>query len=158
MGVLWMRWRRLRRCIDAGVIPPSLGYLSNLYWLDILENQLSGSNPYSTFTSPGLDMLKHAKHLVKKRAWRLLRCGRLVWRSVAGLRLENVKASEVHTFLQHLVTFGIAKADDFDLYWKLVVGPAWRKQMPKLVVSLGLGDKMPGIFLILHSVFGVYLI
>ncbi|GKA82335.1 FRIGIDA-like protein 4a [Tanacetum coccineum] len=81
-----------------------------------------------------------------------------IWRSVAGLRLENVKASEVHTFLQHLVTFGIAKAEDFDLYWKLVVGPAWRKQMPKLAVSLGLGDKMPGIFLILHRVFGVYLI
>ncbi|GKB82192.1 DIE2/ALG10 family protein [Tanacetum coccineum] len=43
----------------------------------------------------------------------------------------------------HLVTFGIAKDEDFDLYWKLVVGSAWRKQMPKLAVSLGLGDKMP---------------
>ncbi|KAL9401503.1 hypothetical protein Peur_005352 [Populus x canadensis] len=57
--------------------------------------------------------------------------------------IENVKTPDVHTFLQHLVTFGIVKKDDVDLYRKLVVGSAWRKQMPKLAVSLGLGDKMP---------------
>ncbi|GMH08433.1 hypothetical protein Nepgr_010273 [Nepenthes gracilis] len=57
--------------------------------------------------------------------------------------IENVKTPDVHTFLQHLVTFGIVKEEDFDLYRKLVVGSAWRKQMPKLAVSLGLGDKMP---------------
>lgn len=62
-------------------------------------------------------------------------------------RIENVKTPDVHTFLQHLVTFGIVKEEDVDLYRKLVVGSAWRKQMPKLAVSLGLGDKMPGIFL-----------
>jgi hypothetical protein len=60
--------------------------------------------------------------------------------------IENVKTPDVHTFLQHLVTFGIVKKDDVDLYRKLVVGSAWRKQMPKLAVSLGLGDKMPGMF------------
>ncbi|KAJ6430064.1 hypothetical protein OIU84_021465 [Salix udensis] len=53
--------------------------------------------------------------------------------------IENVKTPDVHTFLQHLVTFGIVKKDDVDLYRKLVVGSAWRKQMPKLAVSLGLG-------------------
>ncbi|KAJ9154301.1 hypothetical protein P3X46_027653 [Hevea brasiliensis] len=57
--------------------------------------------------------------------------------------IENVKTPDVHTFLQHLVTFGIVKKEDVDLYRKLVVGSAWRKQMPKLAVSLGLGDKMP---------------
>ncbi|KAG5219261.1 hypothetical protein OIU77_011751 [Salix suchowensis] len=57
--------------------------------------------------------------------------------------IENVKTPDVHTFLQHLVTFGIVKKDDVDLYRKLVVGSAWRKQMPKLALSLGLGDKMP---------------
>ena len=56
--------------------------------------------------------------------------------------IENVKTPDVHTFLQHLVTFGIVKEEDVDLYRKLVVGSAWRKQMPKLAVSLGLGDKM----------------
>ncbi|EYU45654.1 hypothetical protein ABFS82_14G017100 [Erythranthe guttata] len=57
--------------------------------------------------------------------------------------IENVKTPDVHTFLQHLVTFGIVKDDDVDLYRKLVVASAWRKQMPKLAVSLGLADKMP---------------
>ncbi|KAG5560158.1 hypothetical protein RHGRI_003443 [Rhododendron griersonianum] len=57
--------------------------------------------------------------------------------------IENVKTPDVHTFLQHLITFGIVKKEDIDLYRKLVVGSAWRRQMPKLAVSLGLGDKMP---------------
>ncbi|XP_002517136.2 FRIGIDA-like protein 4a [Ricinus communis] len=57
--------------------------------------------------------------------------------------IENVKTPDVHTFLQHLVTFGIVKKEDVDLYRKLVVASAWRKQMPKLALSLGLGDKMP---------------
>ncbi|XP_057958156.1 FRIGIDA-like protein 4a [Malania oleifera] len=56
--------------------------------------------------------------------------------------IENVKTPDVHTFLQHLVTFGIVKKEDVDLYRKLVVGSAWRKQMPKLAVALGLGEKM----------------
>lgn len=57
--------------------------------------------------------------------------------------IENVKTPDVHTFLQHLVTFGVVKEEDVDLYRKLVVGSAWRKHMPKLALSLGLGDKMP---------------
>ncbi|KAK5804973.1 Protein FRIGIDA -like protein [Gossypium arboreum] len=57
--------------------------------------------------------------------------------------IENVKTPDVHTFLQHLVTFGIVKKEDLELYRKLVVASAWRKQMPKLAVSLGLGDQMP---------------
>ncbi|KAK4478097.1 hypothetical protein RD792_017362 [Penstemon davidsonii] len=57
--------------------------------------------------------------------------------------IENVKTPDVHTFLQHLVTFGIVKEEDVDLYRKLVVASAWRKQMPKLAVSVGLADKMP---------------
>lgn len=67
--------------------------------------------------------------------------------------IENVKTPDVHTFLQHLVTFGIVKKEDVDLYRKLVVGSAWRKQMPKLAVSLGLGDKMPGMICLLPFIF-----
>ncbi|XP_057486621.1 leucine-rich repeat receptor protein kinase HPCA1-like [Actinidia eriantha] len=46
----------------TGKIPASLGSLSKLYWLDLADNQLIGSIPVSTFTSPGLDLLKKAKH------------------------------------------------------------------------------------------------
>ncbi|XP_043693472.1 FRIGIDA-like protein 4a isoform X1 [Telopea speciosissima] len=56
--------------------------------------------------------------------------------------IENVKTPDVHTFLQHLVTFAVVSKRDAELYRKLVIGSAWRKQMPKLAVSLGLGDKM----------------
>lgn len=59
--------------------------------------------------------------------------------------IENVKTPDVHTFLQHLVTFGIVKKEDLQMYRKLVVGSAWRKQMPKLAVSLGLGGELPEI-------------
>ncbi|CAN7046919.1 unnamed protein product [Brassica oleracea var. botrytis] len=58
-------------------------------------------------------------------------------------RVEDVKTPDVHTFLQHLVMFGIFRSEDLGLYRKLVVGSAWRKQMPKLAVSVGLGDQMP---------------
>ncbi|XP_027363026.1 FRIGIDA-like protein 4a isoform X2 [Abrus precatorius] len=57
--------------------------------------------------------------------------------------IENVKTPDVHTFLQHLVTFGIVKEEDLDLYRKLVIASAWRKQMPKLALSLGLAHQMP---------------
>ncbi|GAB4847414.1 hypothetical protein Ancab_026471 [Ancistrocladus abbreviatus] len=46
----------------SGNIPPSIGKLSNLYWLDLTDNQLTGSIPVSNGTTPGLDMLLHAKH------------------------------------------------------------------------------------------------
>ena len=47
----------------TGRIPPSLGKLSNLYWLDLADNQLSGPLPVSSITTPGLDQLHKAKHL-----------------------------------------------------------------------------------------------
>ncbi|KAE9455852.1 hypothetical protein C3L33_12247, partial [Rhododendron williamsianum] len=47
----------------TGKIPASLGNLSKLYWLDLADNQLTGSLPISTSTTPGLDLLKKAKHL-----------------------------------------------------------------------------------------------
>ncbi|CAN1807895.1 FRIGIDA-like protein 4a [Linum perenne] len=78
---------------------------------------------------------------VKKRANQIAETWKRSLEERGGI--ENVKTPDVHTFLQHLVTFGIVKKEDFDLYRKLVVGSAWRKQMPKLAVSLGLGDEMP---------------
>lgn len=78
---------------------------------------------------------------VKKRAKEIAETWKASLEERGGI--ENVKTPDVHTFLQHLVTFGIVKKEDVNLYRKLVVGSAWRKQMPKLAVSLGLSDKMP---------------
>ncbi|XP_020398708.1 probable leucine-rich repeat receptor-like protein kinase At5g49770 [Zea mays] len=46
----------------TGTIPPTLGLLSNLFWLDLADNQLTGSIPVSTATTLGLDQLTHTKH------------------------------------------------------------------------------------------------
>ncbi|THU64851.1 hypothetical protein C4D60_Mb01t30810 [Musa balbisiana] len=46
----------------SGRIPASLGLLSNLYWLDLADNQLTGSLPVSTNSTPGLDLLVGTKH------------------------------------------------------------------------------------------------
>ncbi|RRT40667.1 hypothetical protein B296_00046776 [Ensete ventricosum] len=59
--------------------------------------------------------------------------------------VENTKPSDAHTFLQLVVTFGIVEKDDKALYQRLVVSFSWRKQMPKLAISLGLEDKMEDI-------------
>ncbi|XP_065036038.1 FRIGIDA-like protein 4a [Musa acuminata AAA Group] len=59
--------------------------------------------------------------------------------------IESVKPPDAHTFLQHLVTFGIVGKDDEELYQRLVVNFAWRRQMPKLAISLGLEDKMEDV-------------
>ncbi|KAL5541564.1 hypothetical protein UlMin_009274 [Ulmus minor] len=78
---------------------------------------------------------------VKERAKKIAETWKASLEERGGI--ENVKTPDVHTFLQHLVTFGIVKKEDVSLYRKLVVGSAWRKQMPKLAVSLGLSEKMP---------------
>ena len=50
----------------SGRVPPSIGNLSNLYWLDLTDNKLEGEIPVSDGNSPGLDMLVRAKHLYAK--------------------------------------------------------------------------------------------
>ena len=47
----------------SGQIPPSIGNLSRLLWLDLTDNQLNGPIPISHGITPGLDMLLNARHL-----------------------------------------------------------------------------------------------
>ena len=51
----------------TGSLPNELSLLSNLYWLDIAFNRLSGPLPYSSdgqsVNNVGLDNLTSAKHL-----------------------------------------------------------------------------------------------
>ncbi|XP_074568843.1 FRIGIDA-like protein 4a [Curcuma longa] len=69
------------------------------------------------------------------------------WKQSLELRggIESVKPPDAHTFLQLVVTFGIIEKDDKELYRRLVVTFAWRRQMPKLAISLGLEDKIEDI-------------
>ncbi|GKV52135.1 hypothetical protein SLEP1_g58727, partial [Rubroshorea leprosula] len=46
----------------TGQIPPSVGNLTNLSWLDLSDNQLGGSLPVSDGTTPGLDKLVKTLH------------------------------------------------------------------------------------------------
>nr|POE80143.1 putative leucine-rich repeat receptor-like protein kinase [Quercus suber] len=70
-----MNCRSLTNNSFNGPIPASIGSLSQLYWLDLANNQPEGHLLVSNATAPGLDMLLHAKHWVyasrqKKRAER----------------------------------------------------------------------------------------
>lgn len=69
------------------------------------------------------------------------------WKEKLDMRggVESVKPPDVHTFLQHVVTFGVLDKKDRELYRKLVVGSSWRRQMPKLTLELGLGDIITGM-------------
>jgi Leucine-rich repeat (LRR) protein len=46
----------------TGSIPPSLGKLSKVKWLDLADNQLTGRLPNSRENGAGLDQLLNAEH------------------------------------------------------------------------------------------------
>ncbi|GAB2268418.1 hypothetical protein Dimus_003380 [Dionaea muscipula] len=47
----------------SGTIPSSIGNLTKLYWLDLTDNEITGSFPVSNATTHGLDLLVNTKHL-----------------------------------------------------------------------------------------------
>lgn len=57
-------FRGLNNNSFTGPIPPTIGNLTNLTWLDLSDNQLSGLIPITNnATTLGLDRLVNARHL-----------------------------------------------------------------------------------------------
>ncbi|XP_062188098.1 FRIGIDA-like protein 4b isoform X2 [Phragmites australis] len=59
--------------------------------------------------------------------------------------VEGAKPSDAHAFLQHVATFAVAEREDRPLYRKIVVSFSWRRQMPRLAITLGLEEEMADI-------------
>ncbi|KAI7734603.1 hypothetical protein M8C21_025398, partial [Ambrosia artemisiifolia] len=97
--------------------------------IPVMEDPILGGN--RVMVTPSVK--KNAKEIAEK------------WKESLEERggVESVKPIDVHTFFQHLLTFGIVEEEDVGFYRKLVVGSAWRKQMPKLALAVGLADQMP---------------
>ncbi|KAL5217734.1 hypothetical protein ABZP36_018418 [Zizania latifolia] len=59
--------------------------------------------------------------------------------------VEGAKPPDAHAFLQHVATFAVAEKEDRELYRRIVVSFSWRRQMPRLALTLGLQDEMDDI-------------
>jgi hypothetical protein len=59
--------------------------------------------------------------------------------------VEGAKPPDAHAFLQHVATFAVAEREDRPLYRRIVVSFSWRRQMPRLALTLGLDDEMADI-------------
>ncbi|KAL6894245.1 hypothetical protein ACP4OV_008343 [Aristida adscensionis] len=69
------------------------------------------------------------------------------WKEAAEQKggVEGAKPPDAHAFLQHVATFAVAEEEDRGLYRKIVVSFSWRRQMPRLALTLGLEDEMDDI-------------
>ncbi|XP_062190713.1 FRIGIDA-like protein 4a isoform X2 [Phragmites australis] len=59
--------------------------------------------------------------------------------------VEGAKPPDAHAFLQHVATFAVAEREDRPLYRRIIVSFSWRRQMPRLAVTLGLEEEMADI-------------
>ncbi|XP_066396812.1 FRIGIDA-like protein 4a [Miscanthus floridulus] len=59
--------------------------------------------------------------------------------------VEGAKPPDAHAFLQHVATFAVAEREDRPLYRRIVVSFSWRRQMPRLALTLGLEEEMADI-------------
>uniref|UniRef100_J3LTN2 FRIGIDA-like protein n=1 Tax=Oryza brachyantha TaxID=4533 RepID=J3LTN2_ORYBR len=69
------------------------------------------------------------------------------WKDAAERKggVEGAKPPDAHAFLQHVATFAVAEKEDKELYRRIVVSFSWRRQMPRLAITLGLEDEMNDI-------------
>ncbi|CAM0153217.1 unnamed protein product [Urochloa decumbens] len=59
--------------------------------------------------------------------------------------VEGAKPPDAHAFLQHVATFAVVEREDRPLYRRIVVSFSWRRQMPRLALTLGLEEEMADI-------------
>ncbi|KAF0897442.1 hypothetical protein E2562_037342 [Oryza meyeriana var. granulata] len=69
------------------------------------------------------------------------------WKEAAERKggVEWTKPPDAHAFLQHVATFSVAEREDRGLYRRIVVSFSWRRQMPRLALTLGLEEDMADI-------------
>ena len=69
------------------------------------------------------------------------------WKEAAERKggVEGAKPPDAHAFLQHVATFAVAEKEDKELYKRIVLSFSWRRQMPRLALTLGLEDDMEEI-------------
>ncbi|KAL6638033.1 hypothetical protein ACP70R_025605 [Stipagrostis hirtigluma subsp. patula] len=69
------------------------------------------------------------------------------WKEAAEKKggVEGTKPPDAHAFLQHVATFAVAEEEDRELYRRIVESFSWRRQMPRLALTLGLEDEMDDI-------------
>ncbi|KAL5196694.1 hypothetical protein ABZP36_000206 [Zizania latifolia] len=69
------------------------------------------------------------------------------WKEAAEQKggVEWTKPPDAHAFLQHVATFAVAEREDRALYRRIVVSFSWRRQMPRLALTVGLEEEMADI-------------
>ncbi|KAL6646984.1 hypothetical protein ACP70R_014421 [Stipagrostis hirtigluma subsp. patula] len=88
-----------------------------------------------------------ARPLVPRAARDRARAMAREWKEAAERKggVEGAKPPDAHAFLQHVATFAVAEREDRPLYRRIVVSFSWRRQMPRLALTLGLEEEMPDI-------------
>ncbi|TVU41666.1 hypothetical protein EJB05_15205, partial [Eragrostis curvula] len=88
-----------------------------------------------------------ARPLVPRAARERARGMAREWKEAAERKggVEGAKPPDAHAFLQHVATFAIAEREDRPLYRRILVSFSWRRQMPRLALTLGLEEEMADI-------------
>ncbi|CAM0876826.1 unnamed protein product [Alopecurus aequalis] len=88
-----------------------------------------------------------ARPMVPKAARDRARAMAAEWKEAAERKggVEGAKPPDAHAFLQHVATFAVAEKEDRELYKRIVLSFSWRRQMPRLALTLGLEDEMEDI-------------
>ncbi|CAN6203138.1 unnamed protein product [Urochloa humidicola] len=88
-----------------------------------------------------------ARPLVPRAARERARGMAREWKEAAEKKggVEGTKPPDAHAFLQHVATFAVAEREDRPLYRRIVVSFSWRRQMPRLALTLGLEEEMADI-------------